>query len=122
MERGNVKMIRRSSEMREELVHELKGGKGTLKLFHILEKDELSGKGRLCTREIIPPGNSVGYHKHEGDFELYYVLEGEGLVNDNGFETTIRKGDMVRTGHGESHAIKNVGDRDLDLITLILFE
>ncbi|MGZ6240162.1 MAG: cupin domain-containing protein [Syntrophales bacterium] len=115
-------MIRRSSEMREESIHELKGGKGTLKLFHILEKDELSRKGRLCTREIIPPGDSVGFHKHEGDFELYYVLEGEGLVNDNGFETTIRKWDAVRTGHGESHAIKNVGDRDLELITLILFE
>jgi len=122
MERGDAKMIRRSSEMREESIHELKGGRGTLKLFHILEKDELSGKGRLCTREIIPPGNSVGFHKHEADFELYYVLEGEGLVNDNGFETTIRKGDAVRTGHGESHAIKNVGDRDLELITLILFE
>ena len=122
MERGDVKMIRRSNEMREERIHELKGGRGTLTLFHILEKDELSGKGRLCAREIIAPGNSVGFHKHEGDFELYYVLEGKGLLNDNGFETTIRRGDVVRTGHGESHSIENVGDKDLELITIILFE
>ena len=115
-------MIRRSTEMREERIHELKEGKGTIKVFHMLEKDELSGKGRLCAREIIAPGNSVGFHKHEGDFELYYVLEGEGLVNDNGLEITIRKGDAVRTGHGESHAIKNVGDKNLELITIILFE
>jgi len=115
-------MIRRSSEMREERIHELKEGKGTVKIFHMLEKDELSGKGRLCAREIIAPGNSVGFHKHEGDFELYYVLEGEGLLNDNGFETTIRKGDVVRTGHGESHSIENVGDKDLELIAIILFE
>jgi mannose-6-phosphate isomerase-like protein (cupin superfamily) len=115
-------MIRRSNEMREEHIHELKGGRGTLKLFHMLEKDELSGKGRLCAREIIAPGNSVGFHRHEGDFELYYILEGEGLINDNGFETTIRKGDVVHTGHGESHSIENVGDKDLELITIILFE
>ena len=115
-------MIRRSNEMREERIHELKGGRGTLTLFHILERDELSGKGRLCAREIIAPGNSVGFHKHKGDFELYYVLGGEGLVNDNGSETTIRRGDVVRTGHGESHSIENVGDKDLELITVILFE
>jgi mannose-6-phosphate isomerase-like protein (cupin superfamily) len=122
MERGDARMIRRSNEMREERIHKLKGGRGTLKLFHILEKDELSEKGRLCAREIIAPGNSVGFHKHEGDFELYYVLKGEGLVNDNGFETRIKKGDVVRTGHGQSHSIANVGDKDLELITIILFE
>jgi mannose-6-phosphate isomerase-like protein (cupin superfamily) len=115
-------MIRRRNDMREEHVRGLKEGKGTIKLFHILEKDELSGKGRLCAREIIEPGNSVGYHRHEGDFELYYVLEGEGSVNDNGFETTVKKGDVLRTGSGEFHSIKNVGEKNLELITIILFE
>jgi mannose-6-phosphate isomerase-like protein (cupin superfamily) len=120
--KGNMKMIRRRNEIREEHIHGLKEGKGTVKLFHLLEKDELSGKGRLCVREVIEPNNSVGYHRHEGDFELYYVLEGEGIVNDNGFETTVRKGDVVRTGNGEFHSIKNAGSADLELIALILFE
>ena len=115
-------MIRRSNELREEHIVGLRGGKGTVKLFHILEKEELSGKGRICSREIIEPGVSVGYHKHEVDFELYYVLEGEGIVNDNGVETTVRQGDAVRTGTGEFHSIKNIGDKDLVLFTLILFE
>ncbi|HYA14329.1 MAG TPA: cupin domain-containing protein [Syntrophales bacterium] len=115
-------MIRRSDEMREEHINELKKGKGVVRLFHLLEKEELSGRGRLCAREIIEPGNSVGYHSHEGDFELYYVLEGEGILNDNGFETTVRKGDVVRTGNGESHSVKNIGDKNLELITIILFE
>ena len=115
-------MIRRSNEMREQHIRELKEGKGTVKLFHLLEKEELSGKGRLCAREIVEPGNSVGHHKHEGDFELYYVLEGEGIVNDNGFETTVKKGDVVRTGYGEFHSIKNVGVKNLELIAIILFE
>ena len=34
-------MIRRKNEMREEQMHEMKGGKGHVKLFHLLEKDEL---------------------------------------------------------------------------------
>ncbi len=115
-------MIRRSNEMREERIHGLKEGKGAIKLFHLLEKEELSGKGRLCAREVIEPGNSIGYHQHEGDFELYYVLEGEGIVNDNGVETTVRKGDVVRTDHGEFHSIQNVGDKNLELIAIILFQ
>ncbi|MEN6320336.1 MAG: cupin domain-containing protein [Syntrophaceae bacterium] len=115
-------MIRRNYEMREEHIHGLKEGKGVVKLFHLLEIEELSGKGRLLAKEIIEPGNSVGYHKHEGDFELYYVLEGEGIVNDNGFETTVKKGDVVRTGNGEFHSIKNVSDINLELLAIILFE
>jgi len=115
-------MIRRSNEIREERIHGLKEGKGAIKLSHLLEKEELSGKGRLCAREVIEPGNSIGYHQHEGDFELYYVLEGEGIVNDNGVETTVRKGDVVRTGQGEFHSIQNVGDRNLELIAIILFQ
>ncbi|MGC9977151.1 MAG: cupin domain-containing protein [Syntrophales bacterium] len=64
----------------------------------------------------------MDFHKHEGDFELYYGLEGEGLLNDNGLETTAGKGNVVRTGHGESHSIKSFGDKDLELIAIILFE
>ena len=115
-------MIRRSSEIREEHIHELKGGKGYIKAYHLLEKDELSGKGRFCAREVIAPGYSVGYHKHEGDFELYYILEGEGILNDNGVEATVRKGDVVRTGNGEYHSIENTGEKNLELIAVILFE
>jgi hypothetical protein len=43
-------MIRRSNETREERIHGLKEGKGAIKLFHLLEKEELSGKGRLCAK------------------------------------------------------------------------
>jgi len=115
-------MIRRNKERREEVLHEMKEGKGDIKLFHLLEKDEMSGKGRLCVREVLAPGYSIGYHKHEGDFELYYILEGEGVFNDNGVKATVRKGDVVRTGNGESHSIENIGDKDLELIAIILFE
>ena len=115
-------MIRRNNEMREELIQGLKEGKGIIKLFHMLEKEELSGKGRLCAKEIIEPGNSIGYHKHEGDFELYYVLEGEGIVNDNGVESAVRKGDVVLTGNGKYHSIRNAGTKSLELIAIILFE
>jgi mannose-6-phosphate isomerase-like protein (cupin superfamily) len=29
---------------------------------------------------------------------------------------------VVRTGNGEAHSIENVGDKDLELIAIILFE
>ncbi|HVO65248.1 MAG TPA: cupin domain-containing protein [Syntrophales bacterium] len=115
-------MIRRNNEIREEHIHGLKEGRGYIKLFHLLEKDELSGKGRLCAREVIEPGCSVGYHKHEGDFEMYYVLEGEGALNDNAVKSSVRKGDVVRTGNGEYHSIENNGKQNLVLIAIILFE
>ncbi|NLT94198.1 MAG: cupin domain-containing protein [Clostridia bacterium] len=116
-------MIRKAGEFKREVVQGLRGGNGPIEMEHLLEvdKNEFNGKGRLFARMTIKPGSSVGYHKHEGDAEAYYILKGEGLLNDNGTKTVIKAGDLAYTPSGSSHSIENTGDTDLELIALILF-
>jgi mannose-6-phosphate isomerase-like protein (cupin superfamily) len=46
----------------------------------------------------------------------------EGATIEERRSSKVRKGDVVRTGHGESHSLGNVGDKDLELMAIILFE
>ncbi len=102
---------------------EMRGGKGDVYLYHILPQEEMMGHGRLFARIVLPPGSSIGRHTHEGDTEPYYILKGQGLFTDaDGSQTTVGPGDVCTIACGESHAIENTGDTDLEMIALILFE
>ncbi|KJS23558.1 MAG: cupin [Clostridiaceae bacterium BRH_c20a] len=116
-------MLKKGSDLKREVIQCLKGGKGEVELIHLLEvdKNEFNGKGRLFARNTLKPGASIGFHKHEGDAETYYILSGEGTVNDNGTIKVVQAGDLVYTPHGESHSLENTGTTDLEFIALILF-
>lgn len=116
-------MIRQAQEMRTENIQEMRGGKGEVKVIHILEREEFHNKGRLFAHNILKPGTSIGMHPHIGDFEAYYVIKGEGLFyEEEGVKKAIKAGDLGLIEVGKSHAIENTGNTDLEFIALVLFE
>lgn len=114
-------MIRKAREQRHSQEPELKGGRDTTRLIHFLEEEESYGAGRLFGISIIPPGGSIGYHTHTGDFEIYYILSGTATVNDNGKWDVLRAGDSMTCREGDSHSIENNGDCDLEYVAIILY-
>lgn len=115
-------MVRRESEMLSEARSEMGGGKGIVEVIHILEKDELKGHGRLFARNILKPGTSIGFHRHVGDFEIYYIAKGEGLFNDNGTSIPVKAGDVGIIDNLQSHAIENTGSDEMEVIAVVLYE
>ena len=115
-------MLKHNNELRHEFTESLRGGKGVTEFIHLLEKDQFHNKGRLFVHTRLAPGNSIGYHRHEGDFEGYYFIKGEGTFNDNGRESPVKAGDFTLTAVGESHGIENTGAEDLEFIALVLFD
>jgi len=115
-------MVRKGSEMRFETRSEMGGGKGSVDVIQIMERDEFRGKGRLFARNILKPGTSIGYHKHIGDFEAYFIARGEGIFNDNGTLVPIKAGDVGIIKNGQSHAIENTGSEEMEVIALVLFD
>jgi mannose-6-phosphate isomerase-like protein (cupin superfamily) len=114
-------MIRKAAELRHNDEPNLKGGKGTIEIINFLEKEDSYGVGRLFGISIIPPGCSIGDHKHTGDFEIYYFLKGIAHVVDNGKEDVLVPGDCMVCRDGDSHSIENRGDSNLEYVALILF-
>jgi mannose-6-phosphate isomerase-like protein (cupin superfamily) len=117
-------MIRRFNERKTVHNTNMRGGHGTVTVQSALEPDqgELHGKGRLFSTITVPPGASVGGHKHEGEMEAYLIISGQARYNDDGAEVMLYPGDVTYTAPGQSHSIANAGDGDLVLAALILFE
>jgi mannose-6-phosphate isomerase-like protein (cupin superfamily) len=112
-------MIKRNTDMEKEVREKMRGGKGEVEILHIFRKEEMKGKMRLHARLRLPRGSSIGYHAHEGEEEVFYILSGAGLVTENGVTSAVGPGDAVLTGGGGGHAIENTGEEPLELIATI---
>lgn len=113
-------MIRKANEI-EHKDATLFGGPGELHSNILLKADEFFNKGRLFNHCTLHPGEAIGVHPHNNEFEVYYILSGKGLYNDNGTEKVITTGDLTICYSGEKHGLKNDSDEDLTFIALIIF-
>ncbi len=114
-------MIRKVQDVTVAHIEKNRGGTGITEAHVLLKEDEFCDKGRMFNRVVLTPGSSVGYHKHEGDFEVYYILSGTGTYNDNGTESTVSAGDVTICKEGECHSLENTGTENLEFMALILF-
>ena len=67
-------MIRRARECEKELREHMRDGDGTVEILNLATPAELNDKGRLFARITLHTGCSIGYHVHEKDTELFYIL------------------------------------------------
>ncbi len=112
-------MIRRNDEFRSEVRREMRSGKGEVKIEHLWESgSELKADTRMFGRLTLLPGCSIGFHEHQGEEEIFYVLSGHAKVDDNGTISEVFSGDTILTG-GAGHAIENVGQDPLVLLAVI---
>lgn len=91
-----------------------------VKITEFMTAEESEGHGRLFAKVEIPAGDGIACHEHHGEFEVYYILEGNGVINDNGEEKGVHAGDMHKCQDGCSHSIKNTGSSPLVMLAMIL--
>lgn len=111
-------VIERSAMVVEKREH-MREGKGTCELT-LLGGRELQKHCRILSEIVIPAGASIGPHQHSGETEYYIILEGNGLVDDNGTPTPVKPGDCVVTGGGAVHSIEATGGLPLRMIAMIV--
>lgn len=113
-------MVINTHSMRTEKIINMRNGKGEVEILHLIEKQSLFGKARLFAKLSIKPGSSIGSHRHENEFEIFYVLSGNGLFNDNGNTIPVQTGDICFTAPGETHSIENTSQQDLEILAIII--
>jgi mannose-6-phosphate isomerase-like protein (cupin superfamily) len=113
-------MIKRFSDMEKEVRERMREGTGTAEIVHVFRKEELKGKARLFARMLLPPGSSIGYHRHDGEEEIFSIISGVATVNDDGVVFELGPGDAVLTIGGASHSIANQGSEPLEFMAVIL--
>ncbi len=114
-------MIRRENEIRKREVPGPQGGTGIVTFYDWIETEtDAPGHGRVISKVVLPKGASIGYHKHQGEFEAYTVISGQALVNDMGEEIILNPGDMHICKDGDSHGVACYGDEPLVFQAVIL--
>ena len=116
-------MIRKADEFRIEYKEHMRDGDGTVQLTHFITgPEELEDKGRLFAKIMLNPGCSIGYHVHEKDAELFYILTGTAEYNDNGEMRTVSAGDVTICPAGTGHGIANRTDGVVELVAVIVYK
>jgi mannose-6-phosphate isomerase-like protein (cupin superfamily) len=102
-------MLNQRGLMKTETKLKMRDGEGAVH-FTYLADCEKEKNIRMLSEATLPPGASIGYHRHDNETEYYLILSGTGEVNDDGTVKPVRAGDAVITGNGASHSITNTGD------------
>ena len=114
-------MIKRNSDITPDIHQNMRGGKGEVKIAHLLKPEEFFGKGRVFAQIDIEPGCSLGNHQHVGEIEAYYILRGEGTYFDNEEPVLVKAGDVAICDDMNWHGIENTGSETLSFMAMVIF-
>jgi uncharacterized cupin superfamily protein len=105
--------------MRREPLEQCHGGVGALDWIEVLDGVDLKEKGlNFVHDDILPPGVSIGVHKHTGDEEYYYIVSGKGIMTLDQDRIEVTGGDMTAVYPGGLHGLENTGSEDLRIIVI----
>ena len=72
--------------------------------------------GCSLAEEILPPGHAVTPHHHRQIEEIYYIVEGRGLMTVGDQQQEVAAGDAVFVPRGERHTLANTGAEPIKLL------
>ena len=113
-------MIHTNDELFSEVRENMLCGKGAVTITHLWQKNEMNtAHCRMAARLTLPPGAGIGYHVHENEEEIFYVISGTAELDDNGTVRKLFPGDTSLTGNGAGHSLANAGQEDLVVMAVI---
>ena len=78
---------------RESIVaHE---GQGSIEIGRMFQTEKLEGTWHFIEYLVVPPGVTIGEHRHGANEEIYFILEGHARMKINGQEHEVKPGDFI---------------------------
>lgn len=109
----NVGFNKNQKRQIQEKCHD---GEGGIIFREVFSKKNFKSSLQFLHETIILPNSTIGYHLHTGNEEIYYVIEGEGIMTVDGEDKKISSGDAVITHGGSSHGLKNISSKKLKIL------
>lgn len=106
-------MIIDFNKIEQNKLEKFKNGEG-----FILMKKVVDDKNTIA-RITIPQASSIGFHLHETDQEILFVIDGEGVCIENNNEYPIYQGCSNYCPNMKEHSIKNTGNKNLEIFAVI---
>lgn len=99
-------------------VDKMHGGNGAVQYRRVLRPEVFYTNWSYADHAVVPPGGSIGAHRHEGVEEFYYVISGSGAARVNKETAEIKKGDAVPILLNDVHSFRNNSQEDLELLII----
>jgi mannose-6-phosphate isomerase-like protein (cupin superfamily) len=96
----------------------MNGGKGPVSYRRMLGPEVFRSNWGYVDHLVIPPGSSVGAHRHETLEEIYYVLSGKGRATVGDETVEVEPGNGVPCRVGEAHGFSNPSQSDLEFLII----
>ena len=111
-------MFKTKEEMIKQVEGNVRGGPG--EITRIKWPEALPPHTTVLATIVLKPGDGIGYHAHDENYEIYYTLSGELEYNDNGSIFIGKAGDALITGGGQSHAVTNRSDGEASFLAIVV--
>ncbi|WP_017572526.1 cupin domain-containing protein [Nocardiopsis halotolerans] len=92
------------------------GGAGTVLAHRFHAAPPTAGAVTHIDVAVLPPGVSIGRHRHGSDRETYVVLRGGGVMHVDGADVRVGRGDVVVNRPFGEHGLVNDGTEDLEIL------
>lgn len=106
-------MIINFDNIEEKKLDNFKGGEKYI-MAHMYT-DEL---GKIMMIKV-EKGASIGYHTHETNSEIIYVLKGTATVNYDGVTELVHAGEATYCPKGHSHGLTNEQEETLEFFAVV---
>ena len=108
-------MIATTDNMKQITIPGFCGGEGRAVLTALFERGVLTAN---VVKVTLEPGCSCGEHDHTEDSDLYFMLEGEIVMLEDGKEYVLHAGDVEYCTPGHSHGAINRSDKPASFLAV----
>jgi len=111
----------RSEDLNKKEMPNMQGGTGIVERFNAIPYTDAPLK--RMSRLVFKPGVTVGMHSHKNEIEIFYVIDGEIIVNVEGEEDAIlKKGDTHVYDYTDErkHSVRNDGSETAEYLAITI--
>ena len=69
----------------------------------------------------VPAGTAIGHHRHSRTEEIYFVLSGRGLMDQDGDRFEVGPGDLIMTRRDVTHGMDVLGDEPVEILVIEVY-
>ena len=84
----------------------------------IFHPDNSKIKNQSVALAVVSPKKETKLHYHSNSEEIYYILQGNGIIFLNNKKQKVKNGDTILIKQKVKHKIKNIGNKKLKFLCI----